>query len=509
MLLLAPNQTVLLGPPGTGKTTSVLDSIEHDLLTYQPEEIALVSFTRKAVREAAERMADRFQFNKSRLPYFQTVHSLCYRSLACQKSDLMTRLDYAELGEMLGYNLNADISVEDGALIIPDQDKGGKLLFLDNLARTTRRPLREVWKQLNLNIMWAEVERFCNTYSKYKEHNGKLDFTDLLECYVAEGTAPEVKVAYVDEAQDLSAVQWAVLQRAFAHVEKLVIAGDDDQSIFKWSGADLGAFMALGGTIRTLAHSYRLPQAVHGKAKTIIQRVKTRYNKEFTATEKPGTVTYAHTLDNVKINEDESTLILVRNVYLLKNVYEYLRRQGINFTGRKDFAAINADHVQAIVCWERLRKGDTLSLEETKNVYEHLRVGDVLARNGKTALNKMERSDENFSWETLRDHYGLLALPIWHKALLGIPLEKREYYISLLRRNKKLTAESNVHVNTIHGVKGGEADHVVVLSDMSRKTYEEMLRDPCSEHRTAYVAVTRSKNKLTIVLPQNKYSYSY
>lgn len=506
---IVENQEVILGPPGTGKTTEILNRLEEDLRTIAPEQLALVSFTRKAVQEAVERVCKRFSLSRNRFVNFQTVHAMCYRQLGCTKNDLMTKQDFMELGEIFGYELTASINMEDGALILPDREKGSKILFIENLARSMRRPLKDVWKEAALDISWPEVERFAKGYETFKKQNGKMDFTDLLERYINEGTPLGVKHAYIDEAQDLSRIQWEVLQRCFSNADKVIIAGDDDQSIFKWSGADLQTFLKLEGTPCVLGHSYRLPAAVHGKAAAIIKRVKQRFDKKFTPTEKEGSVKYVTSLDHVKIDPEAKTLVLVRNVYLLNPVYEALKVRGLNFTGRGSFQSINEEHVKAILAWEALRKGDAIHLEAVQAIYELLRVGDILGRGGKAELSRMTRSEELFSWETLRDHYGLLALPIWHKALIGIPVEKREYYISMLRRKQRLTAIANIHVNTIHGVKGGEADHVIIVSDMSRKTYEEMQRDPCSEHRVAYVAVTRSKQDLTIVLPQGKYSYTY
>ena len=503
------NQLLILGCPGTGKTTSIMEQIQEDLKQYEPEQIAFVSFTRKAVNEGIDRVCAKFNIDRSRFVNFQTIHAMCYRSLGCQKTDLMSRADYAELGELLGYELNASVGMEDGMLVIPDKDKGSKLLFLDNMARVVRRPLKDVWKEANADVMWQEVERFSSFYTKYRAHTGKLDFTDLLDKYITEGKPSQVKVAYIDEAQDLSRIQWEVLVQCFGGAEKVVIAGDDDQSIFKWSGADLGTFLKLEGEIKVLAHSYRLPMAIYNKANAVIGRVKQRFDKPFTPAAHPGGISYISSFDQVKVNTEESTLILVRNVYLLSRIYDTLATRGISFTGRNGYESVNDDHVRAIVGWERIRKGDSIPLEIVKLIYEQLRVGDTLARGGKTALTKLDKHEESFTWETLRDHFGLLRLPVWYEALIGIPLDKRQYYKTLLRQKKKLSAGTNVHVNTIHGVKGGEADHVIIISDMSKRTYEEMQRDPCSEHRCAYVAITRAKKNLTIVMPEGRYSYGY
>lgn len=507
---IAENQTVLLGPPGTGKTTRIISSIEEDLQIFSPEQIALVSFTKKAVAEARHRVCEKFGRKEHEFKYFQTIHSLCYRQLGANRNDLMSRENFSELGDVLGYVLTAYISQEDGALVLPDQDKGAKLLFLDNYARVKQISLRAAWKELDIGIPWSEVERFSSTYAKYKKRCGKLDFTDLLGKYIAEG-APlaDVRVAYIDEGQDLSRLQWRVLAKCFEGVEKVVIAGDDDQSIFKWSGADLDCFLELGGEKKILAVSHRLPAKVHAKAVTITNRIRHRFKKEFKPREEIGTVSYVSSFDMARIDPNEPTLILVRNVYLLKKVYEHLSEKGYSFSGRDGFASIMTDHVKAIIFWESLRKGEALTLEQAKVVYEHLRVGDILSRGGKAKLNDVESVEHLFSWEVLNGLYGLKQMPIWHKALEGISEEKRQYYIGLLRKGVKLTSETKVHANTIHGVKGGEADHVIIISDMSRKTYEEMMKDPCSEHRVAYVAVTRAKKKLTIVLPQTKYAYTY
>jgi superfamily I DNA/RNA helicase len=57
-------------------------------------------------------------------------------------------------------------------------------------------------------------------------------------------------------------------------------------------------------------------------------------------------------------------------------------------------------------------------------------------------------------------------------------------------------------VSTIHGAKGAESDHVVLMKEMVRRTYNEMEKNPDDEARVQYVACTRAKEKLTIVESQ-------
>ena len=66
-----------------------------------------------------------------------------------------------------------------------------------------------------------------------------------------------------------------------------------------------------------------------------------------------------------------------------------------------------------------------------------------------------------------------------------------------------------IRVSTIHGVKGGEADNVAILPDMGRLTYSNFETDPQDEHRCAYVAATRAKQNLHVLVSDNVMQYPY
>ena len=92
---------------------------------------------------------------------------------------------------------------------------------------------------------------------------------------------------------------------------------------------------------------------------------------------------------------------------------------------------------------------------------------------------------------TFVDLPGLAERGIWHDALDGIALPVREYYLTAMRAGQKLHDAPRIRLSTIHGVKGGEADNVVLFTDMAARSHAGFQRAPDDERRVFYVGVTR------------------
>ena len=219
-----------------------------------------------------------------------------------------------ELGEWLGYSFEGTYDESEG--VPTGSARGDVYLFFDNYSRVTGVPLRKVWEDSGSEVIWDELERFQTAYQDFKSHNGIMDFTDMLDSYVSMCEPSNAEIVYVDEAQDLSWSQWRVLRHAFHNAKKVVIAGDDDQSIYKWSGADNKTFLELGGSHTTLTQSYRLPKSVFNAAQGIIGKVSKRYEKVFAPTENEGCVEYINDIHYCQLDRNNTSLILVRNTYL-------------------------------------------------------------------------------------------------------------------------------------------------------------------------------------------------
>jgi len=489
---VSAQQRVILGPPGTGKTTYLIGEVEKLLdAGTATDHIAFVSFTRKAVTEARDRACAKFGLMRTDFPFFQTIHSLCFSRLNCKKEDLMAVDNYAEFGEWIGHRFTGYEEDGDVPIGIKGSSTGDKLLFYDNLARTMLVSPKQLWEQGGVDVEYPTLQHFCTGYKKFKQHYSLLDFTDLLERPLKPA---QVEHVFVDEAQDLSKLQWKVLKECFCNAI-VTIAGDDDQSIYKWSGADLETFLTLEGEKTVLSKSYRVPKLIHQAATLVTNKISNRYEKQYSPTGEEGEIQFVSALDYVE-KPAGSVLVLARNAYLLPTAYQWLRRNGMGYTGHGGTHSIKPTHANAIQYYLTVQQGGVLYPQEAIALFEQIKNAPFLPKGFKKSL---------FTKVAPQNKQDLHLPDLnWWDVLTAIPQELREYY-----RTVDLTSRTRVSADTIHSVKGGEADTVIILSDTSKKTYEELNIEPDNEHRVAYVALTRAKKQLIIVTPSSKYHYPY
>lgn len=476
---------IILGCPGTGKTTKLLSIVDYETSKNQvsPDQIAFVSFTKKAATEALNRAVAHFACKADQFPYFRTLHSLAFAAHGIDKTGVMGSSHFYEISMMLGLEFS-DMSLEEmlNGNMPRGRYNGDWYVYVYGFARNRQVPYEDAWNLLNSDEPhgdWMEFRRFVMTMEKYKKKHGLRDFADLLDTDKVNPLA--VKVVIIDEAQDLSTAQWQFATAIFSKAERVYIAGDDDQAIFAWAGADVSQFMTLQGDIEVLPQSYRIPRAVHRLAEEIAGRISQRRPKTYLPRDEEGTVQFHSAADQVDLTEGK-WLLLCRNIKQMKYLTQVCQDAGVYYTYKDGTGSVNKSHIKAILGWELYRKEGVLKQKEEDKVNEFLdpRYYNIV--------------------QAPRDKY-------WHEVLTGIPMVQREYYISLLRRGEKLTRAPRVHINTIHSVKGGEADNVLLLTDMQTRTYNAMLEFPDAEHRVWYVGATRAKEQLHVVLPQSKYGY--
>ncbi len=472
---------LILGPPGTGKTTRLLEILSEELGSgISPRQIAFVSFTRKGAYEARDRVLDQFPYSQRELPFFKTLHSIAFKATGAQSAQVLQREHYKELGEMTGFPFKGFIREDDPF----SSALGDTLMFILGYARNTRQSLENTWKQIGRDIDWMKLRYMHETLEKYKRTHHLIDFTDMIEQFIEEQESLPVTVAMIDEAQDLSKLQWEMAKLAFSDVDRLYIAGDDDQAIYQWSGADVQQFLSLQADQEILANSHRIPQNVFKIGQSISSKIRTRYEKLFLPKAAVGSVQTIPFLDLIKLNTEQTWLLLARNRYLLREYEDLVEQQGFAYSTKKG-TSINSQHQSAIYSYERRRRGQPITEEEERALAKFM----------------PRRSIGDIDKES----------PPWFDALQRMAVDRRVYYQAVLRQGGvgALRKAPNIHIDTIHGVKGGEADNVVLMSDISYRTWEGLETDPDQEHRVFYVGSTRAKENLFLVQPQTDLYYRF
>jgi superfamily I DNA/RNA helicase len=483
---------IVLGPPGTGKTTYLLEKVEFFLQNgISPTRLGYVAFTKKAANEALSRAVENFGYDPKELSYFRTLHSLCYHWLGLTRSDVMTRTNLRDFSKAIGERIN---SAWEGENMMSLNSKGDTMLFLENMARNKCIDYTVQWNGANSDIAWMHFEWFIKNYVEYKHSNFLVDYTDMLEMFIASSGSPRLDVLIVDEAQDLSALQWQCVEKLAQNVEQVYIAGDDDQAIYRWAGADVEHFINLEGANTYLRQSYRVPRKVHDVALGIVKRIRNRKEKLWEPKTEEGSVTYHTNFEHVDLSQGD-WLFLARNNYLLNSVEHYLKLNGRVYQ-RKNKPSVTENLVIAIKDWESLRKGESVEAARIRKIYGYMKVGKGVKKGYKTL--KTVRDDLRLNLAQLTEDHGLLVDCIWHECFELIGNTQREYLISCLRQGEKLLS-SKIRLNTIHASKGGECDNVVLLTDIASKTWEELYTNPDNECRAFYVGVTRTKRNLHIV----------
>lgn len=535
----------IVGPPGTGKTRAVLDHYVWPIIRDAGVVLA-TSFTKAAARELRERTGAHFGLEPGDYrTSLTTIHS--------EASRRCTHLDL-KFSKPSGSKKAAEEDEEEdwaGHLARLEQRRDRdyamawdrvRHVWPQDIGRSPRQRLARLLYGRALDETTAIVE--ADMHGRFDE-SGRLvnpDFTGLLELALSQGTMRTVDLLAVDEAQDLSPLQWALVDSWAASANRVLIVGDPDQAIFGWAGADgarLLSWVRSGKEARRLAKSWRVPRLAHAMARDVIRGVVERIDSPYTPAERDGEIVTCQPSEAWGMcgdaqESDRDVLVLARTRQGCNDAVMELLEDGIPHIAERGRRILDENGkalriASAAVSWAGKGKASHDAAVAFVNAISAK--GPILRLNGTKTAKKKDIQSALRAWDgpvgvdwcscnglILQDIERMVYEPDpgwWKDALLasqadaGAVMQIIEWLLWHGTSKALLEAAKRVVVTTAHGSKGREADLVVldartairfrqrrgaVSSEL--QSIEERIAE---DKRVLYVAVTRTKGALAIV----------
>ena len=500
--MLPFNRTIIPGPPGTGKTYRLINHhLANELITTDPSKIIYISFSNAAANEARKRIKELYP---SKDIVVSTLHSLGTRELEINTNTQLLQgnnwngfKNYSQICRDLEFETvtgdNGVPEYRNNYMKVIEYAKSKKITELEDAA-------------LELDIIDSIDMGLCQQIKQdlddYKRDFNMYEFSDMISEFVKKDKCPSLDAVFLDEAQDLSPLQWDMFFYIESRCKRSYIAGDDDQTIYSFQGADPTIFINLKGTLDAQEQSRRVPRSVHRVAMSILSNVEQRRDKVWIPRDAEGEVIEDASLEHIDFSKG-NWMILTRTNNQMKPIVDHMLTLGHRFNCKYN-PLLPLELIEAINIWDRLNKGASVSASEAQLVYEYLTYKDEQVKFRFSGGKSLEGLDTVDLDELMLNH-GLQVTGSWE--LLNIEEEQKLYIKDLLERGEDLSQPSRIKISTIHGVKGEQCDNVILFTDLEKIIYDSALRDKDTEHRLFFVGVTRAKETLYIM--NHDYDYQY
>lgn len=521
----------IFGPPGTGKTTYMASQISKACETYGVDRVMVASFTRAAAAEIGSRGLP--------IPRHMlgTLHAHAYRTL--QQPELAEKhlKDWNEFAQDRHAISVGGVDLDD---VIEGNisTSGDEIMQRYHVYRAMLRP-RMLWE--------ADVRFFAEKWEAWKSENELVDFTDMIEQAMSLEHPGKPAIGFFDEAQDFTPLELAYVRCLGQDMKYVVLAGDDDQNLYAFKGATPDAFLdppIPDRQKRVLAQSYRIPSSVHHLAARWVEKLSRRESKEyaprdyegqtriFTAASEYGVRAPNYDspdklMDDAQqyIEQGKSVMFLGSCAYMLDPLKQYLKSEAMPFHNpyrrkRGDwnplFAGRGTSVAQRLAAFVRYQETDW-SPNDIKLFTEHLSKPKVFAKGGAEKLKIMPQAHLPIPGTTnlltiFREDFihGVFAygLQFFLSCLLDSHKHKYVFSTEVLQKHgaQALTDDPKIVLGTIHSVKGGEADVVYLMPDLSRAGFASFLGSPDETIRLMYVGMTRTREILCLTGAASQYA---
>ncbi len=516
----------LFGGPGSGKTTALLDRVEQLLEEnddVEVRDVLVVSYTRAAAAEIRERLAERLDTTPRALRgNVSTMHAKAYDLLNLSRGDVVGESDKEEFCDDYGIEFEDEYEGS-RRRSARSTTLGNKVIATSQWLQRTRRDVGDwyevpfKWNDEEIRLP-PDIDENAQTGNKYtptwpsdddrvdipeairawrnwKGSHDLVGFADMLERVKQRSLLPNVDYLVIDEFQDITTLQYDVYTEWRPHMKRVLIAGDDDQVVYAWQGADPDLLLEEDvDEDVVLPNSYRLPSKILNVVNQQVDHIEKRQEKDLEPRKEGGTVegkTNRSMLDLARevrrtVEEtDETAMVLFRARYQMFQFIDEFIDEGIPFqclTDQRMWTDRLSQYVDGI---------EALSNDEPLTGLQARRLADMLVD---SAFGTGERDDFfdvldereeeagvddivdiDIEPDLVRDHAPFAPDPpsaadMLRKVTSFQERSVRAYFASEYRGMDR----DRLRLGTIHSAKGREADHVFVATDLTEKVVEQM-----------------------------------
>jgi DNA helicase-2/ATP-dependent DNA helicase PcrA len=522
----ATEVTRLFGGPGSGKTTALLDRVEQ-LLEEEDDvevrDVLVVSYTRAAAAEVRERLAERLDTTPRALRgNVCTMHAKAYDLLNLSRGDVVGEDDKAEFCEDFGLEFEDEYEGS-RRRSARSTTLGNKVIATSQWLQRTRRDVEDwydvpfKWDEEEVRLppdiddraqtgnkytpTWSsdddrlDIPEAIRAWRSWKGNHDLVGFADMLERVKQRSLLPNVDYLVIDEFQDITTLQYDVYAEWRPHMKRVLIAGDDDQVVYAWQGADPDLLLEekVDEDV-VLPNSYRLPSRILNVVNQEVSHIDKRQEKDLEPRKEGGIVDAQRNRSMLDLSRevrrtveetDETAIVLFRARYQMFQFIDEFIDEGIPFqclTDQRMWTDRLTQYVDGI---------EALSNDEPLTGLQARRLADMLVDSAFGTGERDDFFDEldereeeadvddiaeiDVEPDLVRDMVPFVPDPpsaadMLRKVTSFQERSVRAYFASAYRGMDR----DRVRLGTIHSAKGREADHVFVATDLTEKVVEQM-----------------------------------
>jgi DNA helicase-2/ATP-dependent DNA helicase PcrA len=385
-VLTTEGPVLVIAGAGSGKTRTLVYRVARLVEEgVNPEEILLLTFTRKAAEQMLERAAG-LADPRCRFVSGGTFHSLAYRVLRTYAERLgfqsaFTILDRSDMEDVIHHLLPELHAPKDGARFPKRSTLANILSKAANLECSAEEVLLKEYGQFE--AVASDVQRLAALYGQYKTAHQLMDYDDLILSFrrvimqdeeVRTILGRQYRYIMVDEYQDTNTIQADIVSWLAREHRNVMVVGDDSQSIYSFRGANYRNMFEFptrfpeARTVR-LEENYRSTQPILNFTNALMERASQRYTKCLftrrtggekprlmdTRTEPEQAITIARTIREEirKGRSPKDIAVLFRAAYHSFQLEVELTRQGIPYVKYGGFKFMESAHIKDCLSYLR------------------------------------------------------------------------------------------------------------------------------------------------------------